>query len=488
MPDPTPNAQTVASLPPPLTGTEDLPDLVGRALRAAVPPLHRLVSRYADLREEHVGTWREAVDAEFFNWRGVKTDPSGSRDHDHDPYILLKWILETWRDGPWQKQLAPQAGKSEVDRVFNLRNQHAHNRYDHSQHPLDAGDVRDGLMALETILSALKAEPERTYVDSLSVEAATRANNMTKRKLWKNLRKDRYPEQVHTVGLHWTEPDDETLRPDRIWLVHFEPDGKLNCPSGTMSVDDALDYLERFAAQDQAVLLGCAFCFSVPAWLITAVSQASQASGLDAVEIAWNICEQAGVKVSSVRELIGELNTGFGATAGPFWRGGANEPDPNGSAKQETMRQTEKAVAESTGAQPSSVFRVGGDASVGALAVEGMPLLPHLRAAGYRIWPFEQPGARTVVEVFPRSLWAATQYDRPVHSLPIDRERFVKERDYGGGGRTKERLMQERRAFDALMTAWALREYGGNVHRLPWGTGLSAVEGQIWLPTPHSER
>ncbi len=43
--------------------------------------------------------------------------------------------------------------------------------------------------------------------------------------------------------------------------------------------------------------------------------------------------------------------------------------------------------------------------------------------------------------------------------------------------------MTERRAFDALMTAWALREFGGNLKYLPWGKGHSALEGEIWLPT-----
>ncbi len=420
-------------LPPPLSGPEDLPDIVGRALRAAVPPLHTLVSYYPDLTHKHAGAWKDAVAGGFFKWTGSHTDGGHrARDHGHDPSILLRWIRDTWKDGPWHKRFGSDAGLDQVRRAIDLRNQHAHNGYDRPDGPLDAGNVRDGLMALEEILRAIDAEHERAYVEHLFMEAAKRADQMTKRKQWKALKRDAPAGAPHTVGLHWTEPNPETLMPERWWLIHLDPQGDIQGPTHSLSTDDALRYLDGFVRDDKPALVGCAFCFSVPWWLAS-----DQASTPDkpAFQAVWDVCDEATMTVQSTGELIAALNRGFGMEEGPFWRGDVNEPDPNGTAGRATMRRTEEQVAQQTEAQPSSVFQIGGDASVGALAVHGMPLLSLLRCSGYQIWPFGEPERRTVVEIFPRSLWASTQYESPVHSRPADRERFVESRGYGRGGR-----------------------------------------------------
>ena len=51
-----------------------------------------------------------------------------------------------------------------------------------------------------------------------------------------------------------------------------------------------------------------------------------------------------------------------------------------------------------------SIFQLVGNGQVGAGSVRGMPLLARLRANGFAIWPFDAPGDRTVVEIYPSRL------------------------------------------------------------------------------------
>ena len=489
----------MAALPPRLTGTEDLADIVGRALRAAVGPLHKLASSHPDVAHKNVGTWSHATSVGHFPFNEHKEEAKTNRDHERDPSILLKWIVFTWHhprksgkkrlvNGPWQRILRPAAGKRDFQKVLDLRNAHAHNDYDRTVNPLDAAEVGAGLQALTKILAALKAEEERTYVESLYAETAKRErrDSRVKRHRWKDLKRDQ-PIDTHTVGLHWVEITPEEPRPKKLWLVHLPPDGPMKSPNGAIDPDYALHYLLSFSPQDR-VLVGCAFCFSTPSWLVERVTGEP---GQMPVERMWQRFSDSACSTSASEDLIGQLNAQFGCESGPFWSGDANEPNPNSQRDQEEMRDTERFVAEQTNARPSSVFMVGGDAGVGALAVDGMALLlPELRKDDFRIWPFDQAGPRTVVEIFPRSLWAATQYNSPVHSRPTDRENFVESQNLGLGGQTRDRLIAERRYFDALMTAWALQEYGGNIHRFPKPdpASKSSLEGRIWLPTPNAER
>ena len=481
----------MTALPAPLNGTEHLPDLVDRALRAAVGPLRTLVCSHPDVSHPWAGTWASAIGGGSFQWSDPKrgyVSNKGMRDHDRDPHLLLKWIDRTWTapSSPWKDILALHADQGSVQQLLSLRNKHAHNSYAPAAEPLDASGVYSALAALTAILHALGADDEKAYVRTIEAEAKRRADLMTKRKQWQGLRLDRPSRQPHTVGLHWTEPNPETLTPEQWWLVHIDREGEAHGLSHPRSTDGVVRYLNGFKRDDEQVIVGCAFCFSVPRWLADAQASTSGNQGFEAV---WDACADVTNSAQPVGDIIAALNDRLGVGDGPFWRGDVNEPDPNSRTRgRETKRRTEKHVAQQTDAEPSSIFQVGGDASVGALAIHGMPVLSHLKMDGFRIWPFEEPGRQTIVEIFPRALWASTQHGSPVRSRPTDRAAFLDQRGYGRGAGALETLLRERRAFDALMTAWALREFGGNLERSPWGTGESAIEGEIWLPTPTGER
>ncbi len=474
-------------LPLPITGDEDLPDVVDRSLRAAVEPLRTYVRKHTDVKHKYAGTWQDAVGKALFKWKLGTIESRDIRDHDRDPHILIKWVLTTWDNGDaWPGLRDAGISKEHIELVFKLRNGHAHNRYVSSVEPFEPGDVSRGLGALRAVMDAIGDKAAAQYVQSAYEVADRRAKRVTKRKQWKGLRGDEPSDTPHTVGLHWTEPDPQTRKPAAWWLIHLDPSDQIKSAPVPQSTTDVRDYLAKFVENDQPVLLGCAFCFSVPHWL--GEYRASQNND-QLPECVWAVVEEAASGAANAKDLVRSINEALGLGDGPFWQGDTNVPDPNEAAGRMSFRRTEKYVQRATEAKPSSVFRVGGDASVGGLALWGMPMLRWLRSIGFKIWPFDPHGKRTVVEIFPRSLWSATQFDSAVPSLPGDRTRFLDGHPYGDGGETRETLLRERRAFDALMTAWALRNYGGNISRSVRGSkDKSAVEGEIWLPTPNGAR
>ena len=54
-----------------------------------------------------------------------------------------------------------------------------------------------------------------------------------------------------------------------------------------------------------------------------------------------------------------------------------------------------------TGLHPKSIFQLAGPGTVGPGSLRGMPVLRRFRDAGWAVWPFDDPAARTVVELYP---------------------------------------------------------------------------------------
>ena len=62
------------------------------------------------------------------------------------------------------------------------------------------------------------------------------------------------------------------------------------------------------------------------------------------------------------------------------------------------------------GIAPKSPFQIGGAGAVGTGTLRGIPQLQRLHAAGFRVWPFEEPAFKAknprplIVEIYPRLL------------------------------------------------------------------------------------
>jgi hypothetical protein len=68
-----------------------------------------------------------------------------------------------------------------------------------------------------------------------------------------------------------------------------------------------------------------------------------------------------------------------------------------------TVRERVKGIA------PKSPFQIGGAGAVGTGSLRGIPLLARLRAAGFSVWPFDEPRLPLLVEIYPRLLTGAVK-------------------------------------------------------------------------------
>ena len=162
----------------------------------------------------------------------------------------------------------------------------------------------------------------------------------------------------------------------RIWIA-CATSGVLTAlyaPGSRGAVRDALLARQRDAAP---ALAGLDFSFGVPAWY-------ASSRGWTTVRDVWTAARDEG-------------ETWLRDCAPPFWgRPGTRRPHDAASG----LRTTERIAA--AGTQPKSVFQVGGAGSVGTGSIRGMPMLLELRAAGWAVWPFDDAGPHTLVEIYPR--------------------------------------------------------------------------------------
>jgi hypothetical protein len=119
-------------------------------------------------------------------------------------------------------------------------------------------------------------------------------------------------------------------------------------------------------------IAGFDFSFGMPAWF-------ARKHGCTSIDEVWAL---------AAREGDDRL-----APTSPFWR------DRCGLPRSHRFRRCEERYPNA-----KSIFQLVGNGQVGAGSVRGMPLLARLRAAGAAIWPFDRPGERTIIEIYPSAL------------------------------------------------------------------------------------
>jgi hypothetical protein len=224
--------------------------------------------------------------------------------------------------------------------------------------------------------------------------------------------------------------------------------------------DDLCACVRASAAAGAPLVVGLDFAFSFPAWFVRALGAADAPAAWDA----------------AAREGDGWLS----CAAPPFWgRNGAARP-PSDDARP-PLRAAEREVAAAVRRQPSSVFKLVGPDQVGAASVRGMPALAALRAAGARVWPFDDPapGVPTAVEVWPRAAYAVpvTKSDAAGRAAYLDRHAP------GLAGDLRAAAAGSDDAFDALATALAMWDDRAALAALPPARSADErLEGRIWWP------
>ncbi|MCZ0935139.1 MAG: HIT domain-containing protein [Gemmatimonadetes bacterium] len=239
----------------------------------------------------------------------------------------------------------------------------------------------------------------------------------------------------------------------KIWLAEVR-DGRLARLESGRDRDGLIRHLIDDAAADPDVVVGMDFSFSFPRWF-------AEHLGATSIEELWNTVANRG-------------EAWLSDCAPPFWgRPGRTKPK-----LRQHYRRTEKAASRAKGANPKSVFQIGGGGAVGTGSIRGMPHLATLRAAGFSIWPFHEVQTPLVIEIYPRLLTG------PVNKSDFDaREAYLNPGFPEMEGALAYKATSSEDAFDAAVSAVVLSRHVDDISTLTAvRDDARLIEGVIWWP------
>ncbi len=251
--------------------------------------------------------------------------------------------------------------------------------------------------------------------------------------------------------------------------------------------DETARWLIDLSRATPRMVVGFDFCFSFPDWFVHGEH------GCGTGPEFWRL----------VTEQHGERWLAPGQADPRFWgKPGKRPAEFSGDHLHRMLRSTDisckltayipdaERAARVRGITPKSVFQIGGSGSVGTASLRGMPVLLHLREAGFRVWPFDQP---QLDEVDPAPL-VVEMYSRlntgPVHkSNPAARAAYLlaKRRSDPTYAHLPTEVLRRARAsedaFDALVSCMAMVEQRPTFARLPPPLDPKyVIEGWTWAP------
>jgi hypothetical protein len=271
------------------------------------------------------------------------------------------------------------------------------------------------------------------------------------------------------AGVKWSGAAKSSAAAKAIKIATIE-DGVAEIVQG-LDRDEAIAFLDDLGDRSDRSTIGIDFAFSLPGWYMR---EEGFASGPDAWAAMSSLAKTNGSESQWPREELGF----------PFW--GANiRQRPDLPRRDMWFRHTEEHTRSETGMPPQSVFRLSGQGSVGSQSVRGMPYLTDLSDAGWSIWPFEEPGAHNVVEVFPSAYRVLVQYQwlnafNDPHSERTLISLMDAELDLDAS--VRDELESEGRVVSALLAAWLLWREPDQLPDLSEDANAQ-LEGRIWLPS-----
>lgn len=236
-------------------------------------------------------------------------------------------------------------------------------------------------------------------------------------------------------------------------------DGRLLRLDAGLDRTEAVDALLQ-CDPEGGVLVGMDFAFSLPNWYL-------RERGYRSTVDFW-------------RDLSGEGDAGAEAILSrcepPFWgRPGKLRPHgPEIDCRKTTLKHRAKPV-----------FQIGGAGSVGTGSLRGMPHLLRLREGGWSVFPFDDPGERTVVEIYTSVLYRYAGIPA-VRKSSADSRRQALAEIHGCVVPKAARLEAARNehAFDALTAAIGLWNWTrSDAFGFPVPDATDRLEGMIFPPS-----
>jgi hypothetical protein len=252
-------------------------------------------------------------------------------------------------------------------------------------------------------------------------------------------------EPVRVVAVDWSGARDPAVQRRHIWTA-TAASGRLTGLAGGRTREEVVAGLCREADSGGHLVVGFDFAFGFPAWFTGSL-------GVTAGHDVWAVAARDGERWLE-------------ACRPPFWgRPGTTRPEVP-----DHLRCTERDHAPA-----KSVFLVGGAGAVGTGSLRGMPHLGHLRDAGFRIWPFDEPGLPLVVEIYPRALTGA------VHKRNAAARGWYLDA-LGFPARFRAAAERSEDAFDAAVSALVMSRWAGWSSLRRPSDPVRLLEGEIWTP------
>ena len=289
------------------------------------------------------------------------------------------------------------------------------------------------------------------------------------------------------VGVDWSGDKGPGQR-RKIWAgVWTASTGRVTLEGGRTR-EELIAWLIEMSRETPRMVVGFDFTFSYPAWFLKEL-------GIGSAPEFWRL----------VADGQGEKWLHRDCADVRFWgvpgsqRHGKKPAEFSGEHAHRMLRRAEtvlKVRAEMTdplkiariaGIAPKSVFQIGGAGAVGTASLRGMPGLLVLRAAGFRIWPYDEPDVKRaplVVEIYTRLMTGAVNKSSEAARTAYLAKKRKESAMYAGLSRlvmAKARASED--AFDALVTAMVMTEHRREFAALrKTEEEVFRMEGQTWVP------
>ncbi|WP_353065441.1 hypothetical protein RBB77_05600 [Tunturibacter psychrotolerans] len=289
------------------------------------------------------------------------------------------------------------------------------------------------------------------------------------------------------VGVDWSGDKGSGQR-RKIWAgVWTASTGRVTLEGGRTR-EELIAWLIEMGEETPRMVVGFDFTFSYPAWFLKEL-------GIGSAPEFWRL----------VADGQGEKWLHRDCEDVRFWgvpgsqRHGKKPAEFSGEHAHRMLRRAETVlkvraemtdplqVAKIAGIAPKSVFQIGGAGAVGTASLRGMPGLLVLRAAGFRIWPYDEPDVKrapTVVEIYTRLMTGAVNKSSEVARTDYLAKKRKESAMYAGLSRlvmAKARASED--AFDALVTAMVMTEHRAEFAALKKTEDeVFRMEGQTWVP------
>jgi hypothetical protein len=242
---------------------------------------------------------------------------------------------------------------------------------------------------------------------------------------------------MRTVAVDWSGRKDAS-EPEHIWVAEVVGGRLVELRNGRTRAQ-VVKYLAGL--DDARLLVGLDFAFSLPSWWM-------RAQGLTDVRDLW-------------ASVIDHGEPPF------FGMAGSKRP------AQGLFRRTDQAL-HAAKFHSKSPFQVAGAGAVGMGSLRGMPHLLTL-AERFAVWPFDPPGPRTVLEIYPRALTGPVNKSRWTSRHAYLFQRFPEQE-----GALLERAAGSDDAFDAAVSALVMAR---ELTALPAASDPDVLlEGWAWAP------